>query len=240
MTVFLTGASSGIGLGLLTYFLEAGHTVLAASRREPVLPKALSTAPGFRFASIDLSGPASDIESGLALLLKGHTSIDLAVLNAGRLGKIEDMAEAGLDDLQLTMQVNVWSNKTLLDGLFAHVSAVRQVVAISSGAAVSGARGWSGYGISKAALNMLIALYAAERPQTHFCALAPGLVESAMQDRIAGGEFDAQKFPVVQRLLAARGTPDMPGPQQVAPRLVQAFEKVLSLKSGSFADIRKL
>ena len=42
--------------------------------------------------------------------------------------------------------------------------------------------GWNGYALSKAALNMMMKLYAAERPGTDFSALAPGLVDTAMQE----------------------------------------------------------
>ena len=89
------------------------------------------------------------------------------------LGSLGDMSEAQLDDLKRVMDVNVWSNKTVLDALFARAFPVKQVVTISSGAAVNGNRGWRGYSISKAALNMLTRLYAAENPDTHFCARWP-------------------------------------------------------------------
>ena len=44
------------------------------------------------------------------------------------------------------MDVNVWTNKVLIDVLFEQLDSIDQIVAISSGATGSGARGWNAYG----------------------------------------------------------------------------------------------
>lgn len=137
------------------------------------------------------------------------------------------------------MEVNVWANKWLLDRLFSESRRIEQVVAISSGASQSGSRGWNGYSISKAALNMLIKLYAGERPQTHFTALAPGLVDTAMQDYLTSLPGDL-RYPPLNILKAAKGTDQMPDSESCARRLIEAFPRLLKLQSGVYADIRKL
>jgi len=137
------------------------------------------------------------------------------------------------------MEVNVWVNKWLLDVLFADDRELGQVIAISSGAAVSGQRGWNGYGISKAALNMLIKLTAAERNGTHFTALAPGLIDTAMQDAICGRAAD-ERFPVVERLKQARGTKTMPDAGVAGQRCWDVAERLRAEPSGAFVDLRKL
>jgi NAD(P)-dependent dehydrogenase (short-subunit alcohol dehydrogenase family) len=116
---------------------------------------------------------------------------------------------------------------------------VDQVVAVSSGAAVSGARGWNAYSLSKAALNMMMKLYAAERPLTHFSALAPGLVDTDMQKAMRALPADA-RFPTVDRLKKAAGTADMPDPATAALRVMEAVPRLRALKSGEFQDIRAL
>jgi NAD(P)-dependent dehydrogenase (short-subunit alcohol dehydrogenase family) len=135
--------------------------------------------------------------------------------------------------------VNLWANKPVLDAVFAGGREVAQVVGISSGAAASGARGWNAYAISKAALNMMMRLYAAERPGTHFSALAPGLVDTAMQEQMRGLPADP-RFPTVDRLKRAAGTADMPDPDTLAPRLLAGMDRVRELKSGDFHDLRAL
>ena len=137
------------------------------------------------------------------------------------------------------MNINVWANKVLIDVLFKHVRRIKQVVAISSGASVSGSRGWNAYALSKATLNMLIKLYSKEYTETHFCALAPGLIDTNMQDYIYNLP-DEEKFPVIQKLKKARGTELMPDSGKAAGQIAQAIEKVKGLESGSFVDIRDL
>src|SRR5690625_6916597 len=68
--------------------------------------------------------------------------------------------------------------------------------------------GWGGYSLSKEALNNLITLYAEEMPNTHFLSLAPGLVDTDMQEYLCG-EVDSAEFPSVQKLRDARGTDNM-------------------------------
>jgi NAD(P)-dependent dehydrogenase (short-subunit alcohol dehydrogenase family) len=149
------------------------------------------------------------------------------------------MKETSLEDLRETMEINVWSNKWLLDCLFADERSIEQVVAISSGASQSGSRGWNGYSLSKSALNMLIKLYAGERSQTHFTSLAPGLIDTAMQDYLTSLPQDPRYKPL-DILKAAKGTEIMPDGETCARRLIEVFPKLLQVASGSYADIRKL
>ena len=152
---------------------------------------------------------------------------------------ISDMADCSLDDLRETMEINVWSNKWLLDALLCQNRTIDQVVAISSGASLSGSRGWNGYSISKAALNMLIKVYSGEYTGTHFTSLAPGLVDTAMQDYLTGLPYDP-RFEPLNILKEAKGTDKMPNGEDCARKLIHAFPELLKLTSGSYADIRKL
>ena len=236
-TAFVTGVSSGIGAGLAVELLARGWNVIGLSRREPAW-----TVPGegaFSFRSVDVS-ELNELDHRISGLLDGIPAIDLAVLNAGCEGVFGDLVDAQLNDLQHTMNVNVWSNKLILDAMFRNERTVRQVVTVSSGAAVSGNRGWSGYSISKAALNMLTKTYSAERSETHFCALAPGVVDTPIQDRLLAREPDP-RYATIETLRAKRGTDEMPGPGEAACRLLDAFERLPKLvPSGHFADIRSL
>lgn len=233
--ILITGVSSGIGHALAHAFLETGGMVFGVCRRTPA---ALMSEPGFTFSSLDLS-EFDQINPVLGKLLENIELLDLVVLNAGILSIIRDMVETPLDELRRAMEVNVWSNKVLLDGLLKSGKSIKQVVAISSGAAVNGNRGWNGYSISKAALNMLIQLYAAERPDIHFTALAPGLIDTDMQAYISGLPGDA-RYPVVDFLRNARGTDAMPSPEKAAPMLIKAFDGVKAEKSGGFFDVREM
>jgi benzil reductase ((S)-benzoin forming) len=141
--------------------------------------------------------------------------------------------------MKQVLDVNLWANKAVLDGIFRIGIHLRRVVTISSGAAIHGGRGWNAYSISKAALNMLTALYAAEHPQVHFCALAPGIIDTAMQDKIAALP-DEERFASFDRLKKAKGTELMPSPEQAAARLVKGIEKAGHECSGEFLVIDDL
>lgn len=236
-TAFVTGVSTGIGFGLAEELLNRGWRVFGLSRREPSF--SVDDGGRFVFRAVDVADSGS-LCGEVSTLLEGAPHLDLVILNAGILGEFGDLRESTLDDLQNTMNVNVWSNKLILDATFQGGRSVDQVVTVSSGAAVNGNRGWGGYSMSKAALNMLTAIYAKERPETHFCAFAPGVVETAMQDSLQAREPD-DRFPSVERLRAMRGTDDMPEPRKAARRFLAAFEKLPEVvASGDFADIRNL
>lgn len=237
MKIFITGVSSGIGYGLAQHYLSSGHVVYGVSRRTP--DQELTGSSDFHFQTLDLLDHAA-VQLQLPALLEEVDDLDLVILNAGILGEIADMKETSLDDLKHLMDVNVWANKVVLDQLFESQFGVQQVVTISSGAAVNGNRGWSGYSISKAALNMLTQLYARENSSVHFSAVAPGLVDTAMQDRLCSMIDEAKTFPSLGVLQSKRGGPEMPGPVEVACRLARFFACLPnSVESGQFVDIRK-
>ena len=235
-TIFITGVSSGIGNGLAQEYLKLGDQVIGVSRRTPT---ELTSSNNFRFMTLDVADERS-VEDRLPGLLVEVPEIDLVILNAGILGQLADMKDSSLSDLKRLMDVNVWANKTVLDVLFANCPAIKRVTSISSGAAVNGNRGWNGYSISKAALNMLTMLYARENENTHFSAVAPGLVDTAMQDYLCGHHADA-RFDSLQVLKSKRGTDEMPGPLQAAQKLISVFDSIENhVESGGFIDIRRL
>lgn len=235
MNVLITGTSSGLGYGFAKYYLKKGYHVYGISRKQN--PE-LKSYPNFRFLFQDLSN-FNEIETNLVSFLNGLERLDLVILNAGILKEIKDMKDTTLDEIHEVMKLNVWSNKLIIDTLFNHIREIRQVVAISSGAAVSGARGWNAYSVSKAALNMLINLYAKEHTNTHFTALAPGLIKTKMQDYIY--DFpENEHYPVVERLKHSRMAGEMPEPEEAAEINANAIEKAFNYRSGSFLDSRNL
>lgn len=229
MNLFITGPSTGIGLGLARAWIGKGGTVYGISRSRPPLESS-----ALHWAAVDLGGD-HPLEHTLSGLLEGARP-ELAVLNSAVFGPLADLRHTRVAELEAVLQVNLWGCKRVIDALLALPEPPRQVVAISSGAAVNGYKGWGGYCLSKAALNMLIQVYAAECPGVHFSALAPGLVHTAMQDQLA--RHTVEQSPVLQHLREARGTPRMPGPDVVAPLLLEAFERLLAEPSGCFRDLR--
>jgi benzil reductase ((S)-benzoin forming) len=235
MNILITGTNTGLGFGLAKKYLELGHTVYGINRK---LNEELKHHERFKFLFQDISR-FSEIETNVESFLKEVRVLELVILNAGILKEIKDLKDTSLEEIFEVMNVNVWSNKVLIDVLFKKINSIKQVVAISSGASVSGSRGWNAYSLSKATLNMLINLYAQEHNETHFCALAPGLIKSNMQNYIY--DFpENEHYPVVDRLKKARESGEMPEPLEAAEMVAKAIAKAREFKSGSYLDARNI
>lgn len=230
-SLFVTGNSSGLGRGFSEYGLENGWEVYGCSRRGCDLD-------GVHDVQCDLADFDS-VAPALDKLLGNVKKLDLVILNAGILGEIKPMHDTSLDDLKRIMDINVWSNKVVLDWLLDSGIEVGQIVAISSGAAVLGNKGWSGYALSKASLNMLLRLYAHEFCHSHISAIAPGLIDSPLMDYLCV-EPDPEEYPALARIREARGTEVMPKPRQAAEKVMAVVPDLRRYESGSFVDIRQI
>lgn len=230
MNILITGTSSGIGMGLAKHYALKGAQVYGISRREPAIDS-----DNYRHLSLDLTN-TEELNEKLPTFIQG-VDFDLCVMNAGALGKIQPLQEADIEEMKSVMDINVWAVKSVIDCVLYNAKA-KNIICISSGAAVNGNYGWSGYSISKAALNMLVQLYAKEVESSNFYALAPGLVDTSMQDYL--WNVSEEKFPSVKKLHDARGTKNMPKPDDFGPIFEAALTKLYKMESGSFADVRKI
>lgn len=235
MNILITGTSSGIGNGLAKAFLNAGDSVWGISRR---MDHDLIKKPQYKHLQLDLT-EYKNVATKLPHFVNNCTQFDLIILNAGILEEIKWVKEQPVADMKKVMEINVWANKVLLDELFKQDINIKQVVAISSGASLRSTPGWAPYSISKAALNLLIHAYAIEFQDTHFTALAPGLVDTEIQEYIYNVP-DKENYPAAKRLSQSRYTPMMPDPDKAAPKLIEGMQKALEHSSGSYLDIREM
>jgi len=231
--VLITGNSDGIGLGLTEEYMDRGYTVFGLSRRGCPLRNTR-----LRDVECDL-GELERVGAAMDTLLSGVDRLKLVVLNAGVLGDIQELHAIPMAEIKRVMDINLWANKAVMDWLYASQIRIEQIVFMSSGAAVNASKGWGGYALSKAALNMLAKLYAHEFTDTHISAFAPGLVHTQMQDHI-DVNVNANEYPSAKVLQDAIGTDSMPEPKEASHRLAMAFEKLLAYPSGSFLDIRTM
>jgi len=175
----------------------------------------------------------------LAALLEGVKALDLAVLNAGVLGPLKDLKDTSLDELRGVMDLNVWANKFVIDALLGLGLRVAQIVAVSSGAALNGSGGWGAYSISKSALNLLVRVYAHEHPDTHFTALAPGIVQTNMIDCVVA-QPENPRHPAGGRLRQALAEARVLSPAAAAALIQERIPDLLQRPSGAYVDIRNL
>lgn len=230
--VFITGNSSGLGKGLTEIFLAEDYFIYGCSRRGSQLKG------NIKDIQCDLTC-FDEIPHALEQLLGKVKTLDLVILNAGILGELKNMSETSLDELQSIMDINVWPNKFILDWLLQSDIAIKQILLMSSGAAVLGNKGWGGYALSKSALNMLGRLYAHEFPDTHIISIAPGIVDSKMMDYLCN-EADSEKFPALKRIQQAKRNGKILSPQEAATRILTALPHLNDYESGSFIDIRQI
>ncbi|ACO04041.1 MAG TPA: KR domain-containing protein [Persephonella sp.] len=229
MNLFITGIGSGLGKALVKVFLEEGYSVYALSRH---LPEEFRGK--IRFSYCDLLSLES-IYPAVDSILNTVKSIDFVILNAGLLTELKDIHDTPIYEMNRMMDINVWANKVILDYFIDKNIKVNQIVAISSGASVNGNRGWHGYSISKAALNMLIKLYSREMEETHLISLAPGLILTPMLEKFVLSA-DEKKFPSVKRI---KESPKM-SPEEAAHRIYRLLPELRRFQSGSYIDIRKI
>ena len=235
MNILITGIHTGLGKALATQALDEGHQVLAMGR---VCPAELVGHERLGFVTIDLL-EHERIPDATRRLLGELTRLDLAILNAGMLGQIKDLADTGLDELRRVMDLNVWANKAILDVLTDGTVQVGQILAISSGAAFNGSGGWGAYCISKSALNLLVRVCSHEHPQIHMCTVAPGLVDTPMLEKV----FDVQDDPrwdAQARIRLARDEGRIITADRAARGLLSSLHLLRREPSGSFVDLRTI
>jgi len=232
MNVCITGSSRGLGKAFVENYLSKGTEVYGLGRSE-VSDKR------YRYTQVDIAD-FDALYKSLVSLLDGVDSLDLLILNAGILGRIQDVSLCTMEQLKKEMDVNMWANKIILDFIIDKKISVKQVIAISSGASVNGSLGWNGYSLSKAALNMLIKLYAAEMRETHLSAIAPGLVKTEMIDSILLGDHDVNRYTSVQSLRDSERMGLILSAEQTALKILTLLPRLLQEESGSFIDIRTM
>lgn len=183
----VTGASRGIGAAVSKAFAKVGAHVILLSRTQGALQVVYDEIES-------LGGKASIICMDLcdfdALSKLGPTvaerfgRLDICVANAGLLGRLGPLSHGDMALWQKVMDVNVNANYQLirtLDPLLQKSDAGRMIFT-TSGMGMNPTAFWGGYAVSKAALNMLMEVYAAETQKTNIRvnAIRPGIVKTDM------------------------------------------------------------
>ncbi|HEX4016366.1 MAG TPA: SDR family NAD(P)-dependent oxidoreductase [Frankiaceae bacterium] len=190
-TAIITGGSRGFGHALTAALARDGWTVIATGRDTEALETAERLDPT-RVVTIrgDVRDPAH--QRALIAAAEHAGGLDLLVHNASTLGPSPLPAVANLAAQELTriFDVNVIAPLALTRMALPLLRTAPEptVVALSSDAAVEAYAGWGGYGSSKAALDHLMAVLAAEEPELAVYAFDPGDMRTAMHQRAFPGE----------------------------------------------------
>jgi short-subunit dehydrogenase len=186
-SVFITGASSGLGRQMAIEFARRGYRLALTARRLDML-QALQAellqagAPTVFVAALDVTDAAAVARVfGQACTTLGQ--LDIVVANAG-IGNHGRIGQLPLHLAHATMATNVLGFMSTVDAAMQHFRAQGrgQLVGISSVAAFRGLPGGGAYGASKAAVtNYLEALRAETRGSGILVTtLSPGFIDTPL------------------------------------------------------------
>ncbi|MCK2221040.1 SDR family NAD(P)-dependent oxidoreductase [Actinomadura sp. ATCC 31491] len=154
-TVFIPGATSGIGLALAVRLRAAGNTVVIGGRRTDLLER-LAAEHGFGTVRIDTADPAS-ITEATADVVARYPDLNVLVAMAGIM-RVEDWTTPGfLADAEATVTTNLLGPIRLIAALTEHLQGRpgATIVTVSSGLAHAPLRVTPTYNATKAAIHML-------------------------------------------------------------------------------------
>ncbi|MDF0530531.1 SDR family NAD(P)-dependent oxidoreductase [Tsukamurella sp. 8F] len=154
-TVFIPGATSGIGLALALRLRAAGNTVVVGGRRQALLDEIAAT-HGIEGVRID-TADADSIADASAEILRRFPDLNVLVTMAGVM-RAEDWHTAGfLADAEAQVVTNLLGPIRLIAAFTAHLQARPDatIVTVSSGLAFAPLRVTPTYNATKAAIHML-------------------------------------------------------------------------------------
>ena len=227
MSVFVvTGHRRGLGHGITGALERRGHPVVGVSSAEADLadPDALAT----------------DAERILTSVDWGDAQLVGLVANAGILEPIGPLDRIRPDAMIRHVTVNLAAPLVWVGAFLRATTGVgdRRIALVSSGAARTAYSGWGPYCATKAGLDQLARVLAAEGHRNlRVEAVAPGVIDTDMQAAIRA--CDPADFPEQPRFVARAEAGELPAADEVGERFV---DHLLSPAFGRdvVTDLRQL
>ena len=190
-TALITGASRGLGLALARRLAHEGWTLIIDARGESDLEAARAELS----CSTDVIAIPGDVRSedhrrALAGAARDAGGLDALVNNASILGPSPqpELLDYPLDVLEEVYRANAIAPLALMQAVRHELKPGARIINITSDAAVEPYEGWGGYGSSKAALEQLSNILAAENPDLRVYWTDPGDMRTRMQQEAFPGE----------------------------------------------------
>lgn len=156
-TIFIPGATSGIGLALAVALAAKGNEVIIGGRRTELLDRITAEHPGIVGYRIDTADPASIAEVS-ARVIAEHPELNVLVPMAGIM-RAEDWTkpEGFLASAEQIVTTNVLGPIRLIAAFIEHLQTRPDatIITVSSGLAFTPLRSTPSYNASKAAIHML-------------------------------------------------------------------------------------
>ena len=203
----VTGASRGIGAAVATRFAAAGAHLVLVARTSGALEEVddrIRAAGGAPATLVPLDLRDGDALDRLgARLNERFGKLDILVGNAGMLGQLGPMGHIPPKVWQDVMAVNVTANHRLIRSLepLLRASDAGRAIFTTSGAARGAFAYFGAYAASKAALEQMVKVWAAEVTKTPLRVnlFDPGIVRTNMRAQAFPGE-DPMQHPAPERL----------------------------------------
>jgi NAD(P)-dependent dehydrogenase (short-subunit alcohol dehydrogenase family) len=218
----ITGASRGLGLALARALAEHGWRLIIDARGAAALEAARAELAA-RTTVTALAGDVAQAAHRRALAVAARAAGGLAAVvnNASLLGPSPQpkLLDYPLETLRTVYEANILGPLGVIQSVAPYLRPGAKVLNISSDAGVQAYAGWGGYGSSKAALEQLSAILAAENPQWWVYWIDPGDMRTQMQQDAYPGEDIS----------------DRPPPEASVPGLLALIEGEPALPSGRYA-----
>ncbi|BAJ32906.1 MULTISPECIES: SDR family NAD(P)-dependent oxidoreductase [Kitasatospora] len=156
-TVFIPGATSGLGLALALALHEKGNTVVVGGRRADLLERIAAEHPGIDTVRIDAADPAS-IETAAQEVIARHPGLNVLVTMAGVMIPEDWHRPASfLADAEAMVTTNLLGTIRLIAAFLEHLQGRPDatVMTVSSGLAFAPLKITPTYNATKAAVHML-------------------------------------------------------------------------------------
>ena len=207
-TALITGASRGLGLALARGLAAEGWALIIDARGAEDLEAARAEL-GELTRVIAIPGDVTDEQHRRTLAgAAGEAGgLDALVNNASILGPSPQPAllDYPLETLEEVYRANTIAPLALVQATRSELKPGARIVNVTSDAAVEPYEGWGGYGSSKAALEQLSNILAAENPDLRVYRVDPGDMRTRMQQ---------EAFP-------EEDIGDRPPPEESVPGLVE-------------------
>jgi NAD(P)-dependent dehydrogenase (short-subunit alcohol dehydrogenase family) len=241
--IVITGASAGLGRALATESARRGARVVLLARRKNVLEglrNSISDNGGNVIAfPIDIGTPDSVIKA-FSMIESRWGRIDILFNVAAVVEPVKRLEHISNAELETSLHTNVLGLYLVTRETLKRMLAKREgtIINITSSAAQRPYVGWSNYCSQKAAVDMFTKTVAleVEHKLIRVAAISPGPFESRMQEVIRNSA--EYQFPSKEKFVRLHKTGKLPGPDVIAPVLLDISFTDWPELSGMVTDIR--
>jgi benzil reductase ((S)-benzoin forming) len=237
--LIITGGNKGIGNGIAKEYHNNGYRVISIARNSI---EKLYSLEQYRADLSDINSIEKCLTEIFTHLDPNATQSITLVNNAGNLGPVDTIEHLSPSQIDYTIRVNLTA-PLILNSLFIKLAkdwpCKKQILNISSGAAINPYESWVMYCSSKAGLDMMTRVISKEQKDqkngVSVVSIYPGVVDTDMQAEARN--TPREKFKSVQRFIDFYEKAELSTPKQVAEKIYR-LDSLGELKNGRILDIR--